>query len=455
MLEANIFRAYDIRGLYGQDFDDKTAYQIASAYVALRRLDGDCPPEKPLKIAVGSDMRLSSPKLKAEVLKALTTNGVIVSDLGLVSTPAFYFAVSSQDLDGGIMISASHNPGNWNGFKLVRRQAIPVSENSGLLWMRDWILKGEKLNSQPKLETQEIKNIPEKQWEHDQKYAALNKIKPQRIVADTANGMGAQYLDILAKNLPGEFIKINFELDGTFPAHEADPLKSENLKQLQVAVLENKADLGIATDGDGDRIFFLDEKGQLIEPAIIRGLLARTFLKDHPGAKIGYDVRPGKITEDLILASGGKPVLTRVGHSLIKEQMLNEDIYFAGESSGHFFLKLPLGCFEMPNIMILRLLEEFSQAEKPLSEYLSPFRKYYASGEINREVFDKKAVFNLLAEKYANGELNFLDGITVNYPNYWFNVRASNTENKIRLNLEAVTPELMVEKRDEILKLLK
>ncbi|MDD2257727.1 MAG: phosphomannomutase/phosphoglucomutase [Patescibacteria group bacterium] len=455
MLEASIFRAYDIRGIYEKDFDDNAAYQIASAYVALRRLDDDCPSEKPLKIAVGSDMRLSSPKLKAEILKALSANGIIVYDLGLVSTPAFYFAVSSQDLDGGIMISASHNPGNWNGFKLVRRQATPISENSGLLWMRDWILRGEKLDSQTKLGIEEIKDIPEKQWEHDQKYTNLKKIKPQKIVADTANGMGAEYLNILAKNLPGEFIKINFELNGNFPAHEADPIKPENLKQLQMSVLENKADLGIATDGDGDRIFFVDEKGNLVEPAIIRGLLARSFLKDRPGAKIGHDVRPGKITEDLILASNGKPVLTRVGHSLIKEQMLNEDIYFAGESSGHFFLNLPLGCFEMPNIMILRLLEEFSQAEKPLSEYLKPFRKYYSSGEINREVLNKKEIFNLLAEKYAPGELVFLDGITVTYPNYWFNVRASNTENKIRLNLEATTNELMIEKRDEILKLLK
>lgn len=455
MLEASIFRAYDIRGIYEKDFDDNAAYQIASAYVALRRLDDDCPSEKPLKIAVGSDMRLSSPKLKAEILKSLSANGIIVYDLGLVSTPAFYFAVSSQDLDGGIMISASHNPGNWNGFKLVRRQATPISENSGLLWMRDWILRGEKLDSQTKLGIEEIKDIPEKQWEHDQKYTNLKKIKPQKIVADTANGMGAEYLNILAKNLPGEFIKINFELNGNFPAHEADPIKPENLKQLQMSVLENKADLGIATDGDGDRIFFVDEKGNLVEPAIIRGLLARSFLKDRPGAKIGHDVRPGKITEDLILASNGKPVLTRVGHSLIKEQMLNEDIYFAGESSGHFFLNLPLGCFEMPNIMILRLLEEFSQAEKPLSEYLKPFRKYYSSGEINREVLNKKEIFNLLAEKYAPGELVFLDGITVTYPNYWFNVRASNTENKIRLNLEATTNELMIEKRDEILKLLK
>lgn len=337
MLKADIFRAYDIRGIYGQEFDDAAAYKIAEAYVALRRKDGDIPSETPLKIAVGCDMRLSSPSLKAEVLKALTANGVIVYDLDLVSTPAFYFAVANEKLDGGIMVSASHNPGNWNGFKIVRTKAIPVSGDSGLFWMRDWILKGNKLSPQPNGKIQELPKTAQKQWEHDQKYFSLKNIKAQKIVADPANGMGIQYLNVLTEKLPGEFIKINFELDGNFPAHEADPLKPENLEQLQKAVLENKADLGIATDGDGDRIFFVDEKGQLIEPAIIRGLLARSFLKDNPGAKIGYDVRPGKITADLISASGGQPVLTRVGHSLIKEQMLKENIYFAGESSGHFF----------------------------------------------------------------------------------------------------------------------
>ncbi|BFD24716.1 MAG: phosphomannomutase/phosphoglucomutase [Candidatus Parcubacteria bacterium] len=455
MLKGDIFRAYDIRGIYGEDFDDAAAYRIAEAYIALRRKDNDLTQDAPLKIAVGADMRLSSPQLKAEVIKALTANGAEVYDLGLLSTPAFYFAVASEKLDGGIIVSASHNPKNWNGFKVVRAQAVPVSGDSGLLWMRDWILNEEKLSPRAGGQVHDLSGSAQKQWEHDQKYFSLENIKAQKIIADPANSMGIQYLDIIAPKLPGEFIKINSDLDGSFPAHEADPLKPENLQQLQAAVLENKADLGIATDGDGDRIFFVDEKGQLIEPAIIRGLLARSFLKDKPGAKIGYDVRPGKITEDLILASGGQAVLTRVGHSLIKEQMLKENIYFAGESSGHFFLNLPLGCFEMPNIMIMRLLEEFSKAQKPLSEYLEPYRKYYSSGEINCVVADKKAVFNLVAEKYAPGELSFLDGISVNYPDYWFNVRASNTENKIRLNLEATSPELLMEKQEEILTLLK
>lgn len=457
MLNPEIFKAYDIRGVYGVDFDDAAAYQIALAYVALRHQDGDCAPNQALRVAVGMDMRVSSPKLHQQVVSALVSSGVDVIDLGLVSTPAFYFAVANQNLDGGLIVSASHNPGEWNGFKIVRRKSVPVSGDSGLLWMRDWISSGQKLNlngNEPG-KIYESKSAAEEQLNHDLNYTAWQDIKPLKIVADSANGMGAQYLDLLAQKLPGEFIRLNFTFDGTFPAHEADPLKEENVKQLQEAILEHGADLGIATDGDGDRVFFVDNEGRTIEPAIIRGLLARSFLGDKPQAKIGYDVRPGKITEDLILENKGQPILTRVGHSLIKEQMLAEDIYFAGESSGHFFLNLPLGCFEMPNIMILRLLQEFSQAPHSISEYLKPLRKYYASGEINRSVVDKAAVINALSEKYAPGKLSFLDGITVTYPDYWFNVRGSNTENKMRLNLEAITPEIMAQKRDEILELMK
>jgi len=202
-------------------------------------------------------------------------------------------------------------------------------------------------------------------------------------------------------------------------------------------------------------VFFVDNEGQTIEPAIIRGLLAKIFLAIKPGCKIGYDVRPGRITQDLILQYGGIPVITRVGHSLIKEQMLRDDIYFAGESSGHFFLNLPIGCFEMPNIMIGKLLEEFSNCGEKLSEYLPEFKKYFSSGEINNETTDKEAVLKAITDRYADGKISLLDGVTVEYPDYWFNVRASNTENKVRLNLEAITPELMAQKRDEVLAFIK
>ena len=266
--------------------------------------------------------------------------------------------------------------------------------------------------------------------------------------------MGVTYIEKIFSLFPCKIIPLNFKLDGTFPVHEADPLKEENLVDLKKEIIKQKADLGISVDGDGDRVFFVDNLGKTISPALIRGLLAKIFLEDRPGAKIGYDIRPGKITEDLIKENGGIPVLTRVGHSLIKEQMLKENIYFAGESSGHFFLNSELGCFEYPGLMILKLLILFSENNQPISDYIKPYNKYFLSGEINRVVIDKEAVFDRLAKKYSDGAITKLDGISISYLDYWFNVRGSNTEPKIRLNLEATSAELMAKKRDEVLNLI-
>lgn len=455
MLNPEIFKAYDIRGIYGVDFDDEVAYKIALAYVELRQEDADYDSSRRLKIAIGADMRLSSPALKEKVITGLTAAGADVIDFGLVSTPAFYFAVAKNNLDGGIMISASHNPGKWNGFKIVRSKATPVSGETGINIIKEKIVGDVfKIAETPGKVTVK-NNIASEQLAYDKEYFKAENIKPLKVVVDTASGMGAQYIFEFFKNLPVVLLPLNFEFDGSFPVHEADPLKEENMTQLQKMVLEKEADLGIATDGDGDRVFFVDDKGQTIEPAIIRGLLAKLFLADNPGCKIGYDVRPGKITPDLILENGGTPVITRVGHSLIKEQMLRDNIYFAGESSGHFFLNLSLGCFEMPNIIIGKLLEEFSNCGQKVSDYIKPFKKYYASGEINNNVIDKAAVIKNISEKYADAKISYLDGITVEYPDFWFNVRGSNTENKMRLNLEAISPEIMTQKRDEILNLIK
>jgi len=298
------------------------------------------------------------------------------------------------------------------------------------------------------------KNILQDQIKYDLKYGDIKKIKPLKIVVDPANAVGGLFINELFKHLPGKLIKINFKLDGNFPAHEADPLKEENLEQIKKEVLKKKADFGITTDGDGDRVFFIDDRGELIDQSIIRGLLSKLFLQKNPGVKIGFDVRPGKITEDLILENGGKPVKTRVGHSLIKEQMLKENIYFSGESSGHFFLNMEIGCFEVPNIVILKLLREFSSSNLKISEQISPYKKYFHSGEINKEVNNKEKVFQALEKKYKNGKINKLDGTTVSFKDFWFNVRGSNTENKMRLNLEAVDKKIMEEKRDEILKII-
>ncbi len=458
MLKINpeIFKAYDIRGIYGQDFDDNLAYLLGPAFIKLRQADFDFTPGKKLKVAVATDMRLSSPNLKKGLIKGLLTAGAEVIDLGLVATPTFYFAVANYQYDGGIMISASHNPKEWNGFKLVRAKSLPISGETGINFLKEEILNN---NSLLKEDTSGEIIINEKALDDELEYTwsliDKKKIKKIKIIADAANSMGALYLEKIFAKLPGENITLNFNLDGNFPAHEADPLKEENLEELKRAVISEGADLGIASDGDGDRIFFVDDRGEIINPAIIRGLLSQSFLKDKPGAKIGYDVRPGKITPDMITASGGEAILTRVGHSLIKEQMIKEDIYFAGESSGHFYFNSPIGCFEFPSLMILKLLLIFSSSKLTISEQIKPFQKYYLSGEINRQVKDKEAVLSALEKKYQDGKINKLDGLSVTYDDFWFNVRGSNTETKIRLNLEAITPEIMVKKRDEILELIK
>lgn len=449
-----IFKAYDIRGVYNKDLDDNTAYLLGHAYVSLRKEKDKI--TKPLRIVVGRDMRISSPSLHKSLIKGLIESGVDVIDIGLVSTPTFYFAVANYNYDGGIIVSASHNPGEYNGFKMTREKAIPISGETGMDYLRDKVIS-ESINKSDKFGTIILnKNVLKDQITHDLKFGNLEKIKELKVVVDTANSMGQQYIEALFEKIPCKLIKMNFKLDGNFPAHEADPLKEENMLDLQKRVLEEKADLGIATDGDGDRIFFVDNEGKTINQSIIRGVLAKIFLEDKPGSKIAYDIRPGKITKDLIEENGGTPIVTRVGHSLIKEQALKENAYFAGESSGHFFLNLPMGCFEMPVIMILKLLEEFSKINVSVSEYIKPYQKYFHSGEINSSVEKKyEEIFNLIEEKYKDAKISRLDGITVEYPQFWFNVRGSNTEPKLRLNLEAIDKKTMEEKRDEVLKIIR
>ena len=451
----SIFKAYDIRGIYKKDLDEKTAYNLGIAYVELRKKDlKNKKQTKKLKIVVSSDSRLSSPSLKKSLIKGLLNAGADVVDIGVNATPTFYFAVAKYKYDGGIMVSASHNPKEWNGFKLTREKAIPVSGNTGIEFLKEKILSNNLKISDKKGILIKKKNVLQDQIKQDLKHGKIKKIKPFKIVVDPANAVGALFIRELFKYLPGKIIKINFKLDGNFPAHEADPIKEENLKQIKKEVIKQKADLGITTDGDGDRIFFIDNKGELIDQAIIRGLLSKLFLQEKPKSKIGFDVRPGKITEDLILENKGKPVKTKVGHSLIKEQMLKENIYFSGESSGHFFLNMPIGCFEVPNIVIIKLLQEFSNSNLPISEQIKKYQKYFHSGEINREVKNKEKIFEKLEKKYKKAKINKLDGLSVALNNFWFNVRASNTENKMRLNLEAVNKKIMEEKTKDVLKII-
>lgn len=458
---TNIYKAYDIRGIYGTELTEEVAYKTARACAQLIQSEHL---GAQLTMVVGQDMRVSSPALTQEVIRGLTDEGVHVVDIGLVSTPAFYFAVAKYDYDGGIMVSASHNPPEYNGLKMVRAGAAAISGDTGILTIRDTVI-ADKTFGQSTTQGSVTKrdDIIVEHVKIDSALANLNLtdtqiIKPFTVVADAANSMGATYLRETFKHIPQcTLVKMNFELDGTFPAHEADPFKEANNAALMQQVVAQKADLGIATDGDGDRIFFVDNEGVMIDPAIVRGVLAKVFLEETPGATICYDIRPGRITRDLIEEAGGKPCVTKVGHSLIKEQALKEGAVFAGESSGHFFVNMPHGMFEAPVIVMLKLMAYFSRSEQTIADQVRPYRKYAHSGEINSEVEDKIGMMQKLQNLYGPQatSVSALDGITIEYPDYWFNVRASNTESVLRLNLESISQDMMQTKRDEILAIIR
>lgn len=454
-MNKEIFKAYDIRGIYGTELTADVANRIGKAYAVILKREN---PDKKLHVAIGMDMRLSSEELKAALIDGLLESGFDVTNIGLVSTPTFYFGVANYGFDGGIQVSASHNPGEYNGFKMVRAGGVPISGDSGIYEMAD-LAETNSFEAAPKRGTEhenphnilpELLESQVKEWQIDK-----SKIKPFKIVVDAANAMGALDVNAMFADLPCEIIRLNFELDGTFPAHEADPLKDENLKILSDAVKEHGADLGIAPDGDGDRYFFVDENGEIIRQEIIRGIMAQQALKIHPGTIMHYDIRPGKITIDMIEEAGGIPQVGMVGHSLIKEQMIKTGAHFSGESSGHFFFRFSYGVFEAPVVFVLGFLQYISEKDAPLSEIIKPYQKYFHSGEINSDVSDKDSVFAKLKETYKDGELNELDGIMITFDDFWFNVRASNTEPKMRLNLEASSQEIMETKRDEILAIIR
>jgi len=451
-VNSNIFKAYDIRGIYGQDFDDQTAYDLGLAFSQMRKKERQ---KDELQIVVGSDMRLSSPQLKENLIKGLVDGGMKVINIGLAPTPTFYFAVAHYGYDGGILVSASHNPKEYNGFKITREKAIPLSSDTGMYDLRDLVVGGNLQKAEKSGEVLQKEGILSDQVFRDLGFADITKIKNLKIVIDTANAMGIPYFDELFKHLPCEIIRMNWQLDGSFPVHEADPLKPENMEALCQKIKETGADLGIATDGDGDRIFFADDQGERLEPGITRAILCKLFLREKPGSKIAYDIRPGRITPDTIVANGGIPIVTRVGHSLIKEQGIKEGAYFAGESSGHFFLNMEDGCYEVPLIVTLKILQELSESGQKLSDYIKPYKKYFSSGEINTKVSHVKAKIAEVKNNYSDGQQNEIDGISVEYPDWWFNLRGSNTEPLIRLNVEAKNKELMEQKRDKLLNLIR
>jgi len=453
--DPTVFKAYDIRGKYPEQITADFAYTLGLAYAHLRQTEEH---RLELTIIVGRDMRLSSPQLTESLIKGLLEAGVNVLDIGLASTPTMYFAVGYYRTDGGIQVSASHNPKEDNGFKLVRSRSIPVSENTGMYTLRDLVLANKFSKAKKSGSLQKKSSVLQEELKSQIKELNINpsNIKPFKIVIDAGNSMGALDMEQMFSILPCELIKLNFKLDGNFPAHQPDPLVDENLLPTIEAVELHHADLGIVPDGDGDRYFFIDNEGNVIRQEILRGIMAQIALHEHPGATVGYDIRPGKITLDMILEAGGKPLVTKVGHSLIKEAMLKHDAVFGGESSGHYFYKFSYGTFEAPFAFVLKFLEFISSKNQPVADIVRPLKKYFHSGEINSLVKDKEGKIKVLATTYKDAKnISFLDGITVEYENFWFNVRPSNTENKLRLNLEAIDKKTMEQKREEVLTIIR
>jgi len=448
----DFFKAYDIRGLYPDEINDDIAYKVGRGFATILQEEN---PKQQLAVVVSRDMRPSSEQLQKNLIKGLTDSGLDVVDIGLNTTPTFYFGVSYYQHDGGIQITASHNPSEYNGFKLARSKARPLGEGTGMEELREIVSTENFINTQNKGKVEKFTQTLKDQVKEALKQANIKKIKPFKIVVDAGNSVGALDMKAIFEHLPCELIPLYFELDGTFPNHDADPLKPENLIDLQQEVENHNADLGIALDGDGDRMFFIDEKGDEVPQSILRGIMAQIALKENPGETVCYDIRPGKITQDMIDEVGGEAVITKVGHSLIKAKMEEVNAVFGGESSGHYFYKFNYGTFDMPLVLLVKFLQYISEQNKPVSEIIKPYKKYFHSGEINSTVEDKEAVMKKLTEIYNDGEISHLDGVTITFDDYWFNVRPSNTEPKLRLNLEAVSQEIMEKKRDEILKIIR
>lgn len=454
-INPTIFKTYDVRGIYPDELDPETAYWIGRAFG--KYLKDDLKKTLPTRVVLGQDMRISSPFLAREVARGLNDEGLDVADIGRVPSPAFYHAVAFQDFAGGVMVTASHNPKDYNGFKFCREQAIPIAQGTGL----DPEIKNYTLTlarEQPKPvgrgQILTVDQLTARYVEQDLSYLNPAKIKKFRIAADPGNAMGALYLSELFARIPVELIKINWELNGNMPIHEPNPLKLETLQQLEAVIKNEQADLGIATDGDGDRLAFLDEQGDVIPPAIVIGLVAQVLLKKFPGSKIGYDLRSSRVVREMILEAGGKAVETMVGHSLIKAYMKEQDILFSGELSMHYYFRENY-YYESPVFVIGQLLLLRSELDKPFSQIWRPYQRYAQSGEINFEVEDKAGMMKKLEKKYADGKISKLDGVKVCYDDWWFSVRPSNTEPVLRLNLEAKDEATMRQKLEEISNIIK
>ena len=448
-INSAIFKAYDVRGLYPQEINEDAARLIGRGFVSYLGAK---------RIAVSRDMRLSSPSLATAFIEGATEQGADVVDYGMMGTDMMYFAVARDGHDGGVQITASHNPKEYNGIKMVRKEAFPLSGEAGIGDIRDMIANRQLPAPAATRGTVTTRDVVEDYVKHVMSFIDPSKIKPFNVVLDAGNGMGGLVAPKLFANLPCKVTTMCFEVDGTFPNHEANPLIEENRRDIVERVVRDKADIGIAWDGDADRVFFIDGSGEFIAGDFVTALLAEAFLLKHPGAKIVYDVRASYAVKDTAAKYGGTALMNRVGHAFFKQRMREEGAIFGGEVTGHYYFR---DYFFADNgfIPALLILELMSIKGQTLRELMADLReKYFISGEINTKLSDMSLIpakLDLLSAKYSDGRVYSLDGTSVEYPDWHFNVRASNTEPMLRLNLEATTHELMEKKRDEVLAIIR
>ncbi len=444
-VNPDIFKAYDVRGTYPDQIDETVARAIGRGFVAYLG---------PGRIAVSRDMRLSSPSLAAAFIDGATSQGASVVDYGLAGTDMLYYAVAAGGFDGGAQITASHNPKQYNGMKLVRQDAFPLSGDAGISDIREMITKGTLPPPATARGTVTTAEMLDAYVEHVLSFIDPSAIQPFNVVLDAGCGIGGLVAPRLFDRLPCRTTRLCFTIDGNFPTHEANPLIEENRRDIVEEVVRQKADIGIAWDGDADRCFFIDGQGEFVPGDFITALLAEAFLIKHPGSTIIYDLRASYAVKDIVARDGGTALMNRVGHAFIKRRMREENAIFGGEVTGHYYFR---DNFYADNgfIPALLLLELMSRKRQTLADLLAPLRgHYFISGEINTKVgsmrlCDEKIAG--LARKYHHANVYQLDGVSVEYPDWHFNVRPSNTEPLLRLNLEGKTPELMAKKRDEVL----
>ena len=447
MLSPVVFKAYDVRGIVPDELDAEGANRVGAAYVRAF---------EPATVAIGHDMRLSSPELAAALAAGVAEAGADVIDIGRVGTEMLYYAVGEHGYDGGLQVTASHNPAAYNGVKIVRRGARPVGADTGLDQIKQLALADPAAVAAKTGATTTADMYPGF-WDRVSEFVDGSQVAPLRVVLDGSNGMAGPMVEPVLRRLPLELIAHNLEPDGHFPHHEPNPLLPENRAFIIERVREAKADLGIAWDGDADRCFFIDDTGEFVPGDLITALIARSMLERHPGAAIVYDLRASWAVRDTVLAAGGRPLENRVGHAFIKARIRKEDAVFAGEVSGHYYFKDFYWC-DTGVVPALVLIDLVSRSGKRLSELLAPFReRYHISGEINSTVEDVPVKLQQLKDAYAGraDRVSHLDGISFEFDDWHFNVRPSNTEPLLRLNLEALSADRMEARRDEVLALIR